>query len=168
MSLQQFSLLADIAASIAVIISLVYVGIQVKDNSRAVRSAAIAGAIEAMQTFYLTLGNNRQASDLWLEVITSSEAKPTHDEFQFMMLIHSAFLAFQNAFMQVREGTLDTELRESLGTAVITVKDLPGFKRYWGQRKAFFQENFRQWVEMLITKDNIEEFDLYRRHEKLS
>ena len=61
MSLQQLSLLAGIAASLAVIISLIYVGIQVKDNSRSVRFAAIADAIEAMQTFYLALGSNRQA-----------------------------------------------------------------------------------------------------------
>lgn len=35
MSLQQLSLLAGIAASLTVIISLIYVGIQVKDNARA-------------------------------------------------------------------------------------------------------------------------------------
>ena len=168
MSIEHLSALANIAASIAVIISLVYVGIQVKDNARAVRSAAVADAIEAMQTFYLELGTNRQVSEMWFEEITSYEIKSSHDEFQFMMMIHAAFLAFQNAFMLAREGTLDVELRESIGTAVIVVKDLPGFQRYWIQRQSFFQESFRQWVNVLTAKESIEANNVYRRQEKIS
>lgn len=168
MSLQQLSLLAGIAASVAVIISLIYVGIQVKDNSRAVRSAAIADAIEAMQTFYLALGSNRQASELWFNEITSPEVKSLHDEFQFFMLCHSAFLAFHNAYKLAQEGALDIELRESLGMAIVSVKDLPGFARYWTQRKFFFDESFRQWVDTVAAKDILEEYDIYRKHGKVT
>ena len=71
--------------------------------------------------------------------------------------------------MLAREGTLDAELRESLATAVISVKDLPGFRRYWQQRRSFFQESFSAGIDELMARDANVKHDSYRRiREKIS
>ncbi len=88
MTLLEWGALGELIGGIAIIGSLIYVGVQVKDSARATRSAATNDASGAMQSWYQEMGSNRQASDVWLNAITSSDPLSTHDEFQFMMMMH--------------------------------------------------------------------------------
>jgi len=66
MSLEQLGIIAEIVSAIAIIITLVYLSIQVKDSARASKSAAVTDATTAMQAFYQELGSNlRLVSFFW-------------------------------------------------------------------------------------------------------
>jgi hypothetical protein len=156
---------AEVIGAFAIVISLVYVGIQVKDSAGAARSAAANDASVSMQSWYLEMGSNRQASDLWLNAMRSPEPLSTHDEFQYMMMMHAAMLGFQNSYLLSQEGTLDPEIREALTFALIAVKDLPGMGRYWRQRRGFLHSGFANYVDGLLLRDSIETLDAYKRTE---
>lgn len=147
---------------IAVIVSLIYVGLQVSDSTSAIRSAAASDATTAMQSWYLEMGRNRQASDIWYNAMWSPEPLPDRDEFQFMMSMHTAILGMQNSYLLVEEGTLDTEFREAVTTAIVAVKDLPGMDRYWKQRRGFLHTGFANYVDGLLSRDAIETLDIYK------
>ena len=163
MSLQDWASIAEIVGGIAVIVSLVYVGLQVNDSTSAIRSAAASDATTTMQSWYLEMGRNRQASDIWFNAMTSPEPLPAHDEFQFLMSMHTAILGMQNSYLLSKEGTLDAEFREAVTTAIVAVKDLPGMKRYWKQRKGFFHTGFAEYVDGLLARDAIETLDIYKQ-----
>lgn len=61
MTLSDWAQLAEIVAAIAVVVSLVYVGIGLRDNTAAVRSAALQAVTSTSQASLLA-----QASDLEL------------------------------------------------------------------------------------------------------
>jgi hypothetical protein len=153
----------ELIGAFGVVISLVYVGIQVRSSAGAVRSAAANDASVAMQTWYLEMGSNRQASDMWFNAMTSHEPLSTQDEFQFMMMMHAVLLGMQNSFLLSREGTLDAEFREAITTAIVAVKDLPGMDRYWRQRRGFFHAGFSEYIDGLLARDAIETLDMYKR-----
>jgi hypothetical protein len=119
----------------------------------AVRSAAANDASVAMQNWYLEMGSNRQASDIWFNAMTSPEPLSTHDEFQFLMSMHAVLLGMQNSYLLSQEGTLDAEFREAVTTALVAVKDLPGMDRYWRQRRGFFHSGFAKYVDGLLDQD---------------
>jgi len=114
------------------------------------------------QSWYLEMGRNRQASDVWLNAMTSVEPLPAKDEFQFMMSMHAAILAMQNSYLLSKEGTLDQEFREAVTTAIVAVKDLPGMDRYWRQRRDFFHTGFAEYVDDLLTHEAIETLEIYK------
>lgn len=153
----------EVIGAFAVVISLIYVGVQVRHSAGAARSAAANDASVAMQNWYLEMGSNRQASDIWFNAMTSSEPLATHDEFQFMMSMHSVLLGMQNSYLLSQEGTLDAEFREAITTAIVAVKDLPGMGRYWRQRRNFFHAGFTEHVDRLLARDAIETLDMYKR-----
>jgi hypothetical protein len=126
LKLSEMSNVAEIIGAFAIVLSLVYVGVQVKDSAAATRSAAVNDASEAVQSWYLEMGSNRQASDLWFNSMTSPAPLPTNDEFQFMMMMHAVMLGFQHSYLLVEEGTLDADYRDSITFALVAVKDLPG------------------------------------------
>ena len=80
MKLRDMALLAEVVSGIAVVVSLVYVGLQVNDSTAAIRSAAASDATTTMQAWYLEMGANRQASDIWFNAMTSAEPLAANDE----------------------------------------------------------------------------------------
>jgi hypothetical protein len=80
MTLVEWGALGELIGGVAIIVSLIYVGVQVKHSAKATRSAAANDASVSMQTWYLEMGSNRQASDLWLNAMRSPEPLSTHDE----------------------------------------------------------------------------------------
>ena len=162
MKLQDFASVAEIVGGVAVIVSLIYVGLQVNDNTAAIRSAAASDATEAMQSWYLEMGSNRQASDIWFNAMTSREPLPTLDEFQFMLSMHAVLLGMQNSYLLSKEGTLDAEFREAVTTAIVAVKDLPGMGRFWRQRRGLFHAGFAEYVDTLLARDPVETLDMYK------
>lgn len=165
MKLTEWASVAEIAGAVAVVISLIYVGYQVNDNTSSIRSAAANDASVAMQVWYLEMGSNRQASDLWFNAMTSSEPLATHDEFQFMMMMHAVLLGMQNSYLLAEEGTIDVEFREAITTAMVAVKDLPGMSRYWRQRRGFYHSGFAEHVDALLAREAIETLDMYKRQD---
>jgi hypothetical protein len=167
LKLSEWANVAEIVGAAAVIISLIYVGYQVNDNTSAIRSAAANDASVAMQAWYLEMGSNREASDLWFNAMTSSEPLPTHDEFQFMMMMHAVLLGMQNSYLLSQEGTIDAEFRDGITTAIVAVKDLPGMGRYWRQRRNFFHSGFAEYIDGLLAREPIETLDMYKRADLL-
>lgn len=162
MTLEQFGIIADIVGAIAIIVTLIYLSIQIKDSARASRSAAVTDATTAMQAFYQELGSNPATSKLFLVGLTEPDTLSAEEQFQYLMMMHSCFLGFQRSYFLAREGTLDVALRDSIGTAMHAVNQLPGMYLYWRQRKGYFQPEFVQWVEGLLARDPLTDMDAYR------
>ncbi len=81
------------------------------------------------------------------------------------MIFHGAFLGFQNSYLIAVEGTIDDELVEALTGAIVLVKDLPGTRRYWRQRKTTFHADFVDYVDGLLDQESSSAMDLYRNYE---
>lgn len=160
--LSELANLAEIIGAFAVVVSLVYVGIQVNDGVGASRSASVNDANVALQSWYLEVGSNDQASDLFYRGLLSEDALPDHEEFQFLMLFHGVFLAFQNSYWLAEEGTLDPELLEALTAAILGVKDTPGMQRYWRQRRSYLNASFGLYVDDLLERETNTSMDIYR------
>ena len=85
--LSDLASIAEIIGAFAVVISLIYVGIQVNDSAGAVRSAAANDANVSIQSWYLQIGSSKQTSELFYKALTSEEALSDEDEFQFLMMM---------------------------------------------------------------------------------
>jgi hypothetical protein len=163
--LSKLANIAEIIGAFAVVISLIYVGVQVNDSAVAVRSASANDANVALQNWYLQIGSDRQTSELFYEALTSEKALSNQEEFQFLMMLHGAFLAFQNSYLLAEEGTIDSELREAITAAILGVKSLPGMKRYWRQRRSYLHSGFADYVDQLLTQEANVSVDIYRAPE---
>lgn len=160
--LSELASIAEIIGAFAVVVSLIYVGVQVNDSASAVRAASANDANVSVQNWYLEVGSDQQTSQVFYDALTSQEALPAHEEFQFLMMFHGVFLAFQNSYLLAEEGTIDVELRDALTVAILGVKDLPGMRRYWRQRKTYLHSDFAEYVESLLKEETNPSVDIYR------
>ena len=165
MTVLEWGAIGELIGGIAIIVSLIYVGIQVNDSASAVRSASANDANSALQNWYLQVGSDQETSELMYEALTSEEALSNQQEFQFLMMLHGIFLAFQNSYLLAEEGTIDVELLEGLTGVVLGVKDLPGMKRYWRQRKSYLHSGFADYVDQLLKQESYVSVDMFRTSE---
>ena len=159
--------IAEVIGAVAIVISLIYVGVQVTDSTRAVRSATANETASALSSWYAQLGNNLQASQVFIDGMTSPESLSREELFQFVVQFHGLFLEYQAAYYLSQEGTLDVELQEAITNTLLGVRDQPGFALYWGQRRGLFKSDFRGYVDDLLTggTTNIDMERIYRPRE---
>ena len=155
--------IGEIVGAIAVIATLIYLARQIKDSARAARSASVTDATNAIQSLYQELGSNPKSSELFLKGLTEYETIPESEQFQWLMMMHSFFVAFQRSFFLSEEGTLDVGLRDSISSGIIAVGHLPSLRRYWEQRRTFFQPEFIDWVENLLTRAPLTDMHAYQQ-----
>ena len=72
------------------------------------------------------------------------------------------FLVYQNSHYLATQGTLDDRITESITEAIVAIKDQPGFRRFWQQRKAMFYPKFREFVEATMSVDRQVSEGLYK------
>ncbi len=162
LKLSEWASIAEIIGAFAVVISLLYVGVQVNDSASAVRAASANDVNVALQSWYLEIGTDQQTSELFYTALISEEALSNEEEFQFLMMLHGAFLAFQNSYLLAEEGTIDLELREAITAAIVGIKNLPGMRRYWRQRKSYLHSGFADYVDQLLQQEMEVSVDIYR------
>lgn len=167
LKLKDIARVGEIIGAAAIIISLIYVGIQVDDSTKAVRSATANDTSAAISSWYAEVGVDPQASHVVLNGFANPDSLSRDEIAQFVYLMHGLFLQYQAAYYLSQEGTLDEELRESVTNTILGVRDQPGMRVYWGQRRDLFKPDFRDHVDYLlssgITNTNLER--LYRPRE---
>lgn len=161
-NLSEFAQVAEIISAFAIVLSLIFVGVQLSDNAKATRSATANATIASMSSWYTANGQSEQASALFLNGIENPDAQTREQWFQFVMNFHALFLNFQNSFYLVEEGTLDHEIRDSLTAVIAGVKDQPGFHRYWEQRRDIFFPEFQTYVDEILASEQVNSKGLYR------
>ena len=144
--------IGEIVGAVAVVVTLIYLTVQIRAGTRASRAAAVTDATAAVQAWYQELGTNPESANLFLEGMSDPQSLSHARQFQFLMLLHCIFLGFQRTYLLSHTGTLDVGLRDSIGTAVQAVNQLPGIHFYWRHRRLFFQPEFVTWVEDLLQR----------------
>jgi hypothetical protein len=167
MKLPEIANIAEIIGSIAIVISLIYVGVQIEDSSRAVRSTSATETSAALSSWYSNLANNRESSELFWKGMTNPESLSPEEKFRFIINAHGLFWLYQSSYYLTQERTLDKEFGETIMKTMLGLRELPGFKVFWDQRGNLFKDDFRRAIDELLANGttNITVERLYRKPE---
>jgi len=151
MTLEQWSAIGQVVAALGVIVSLVFVGFQIRDSARAVRSATSQAVHENFGHLYAQLAQNPAALDTFLRGCIDAEALPTTEREQFTCFAMAVLSFYQNAFDQWRIGHLRTDLWTGWETLLVNFLHTPGGAAFWNDRGYVFGTAFQARVRE-ITK----------------
>lgn len=165
-NLKKIALFAEIFGGIAILISLIFVGIQFKENTKATRSATALATVSEMTSWYSNIGNSERGSYIFWNFLSNPDSLKPEERFQAIMNIHGAMLAFQNSYYLVKEGTLDQEIQQSLLEIINGIKRTPGFIVFWKSRKSIFLKEFQNYVEEIMASEKVTSEGVYDIVEK--
>ena len=151
----------EILGAIGVILSLIFVGIQIRENNRATMSAMASASVDSISTWYVEIGNNDQSSALFYQYLANPDSLSPEQKFQAVMNVHGLFLIFQNTYYLANEGTLETQILYTLTEAIAGVRDQPGLLLFWKQRRSIFSKDFQEYVDSILASDRVASEGLY-------
>ena len=161
--LKKIALIVEILGGVAILISLIFVGIQLKDNTKATRSSTATATIGTMTDWYVTMGTNAEASSSFWKFLSDPNSMTKEEQLQHIYNLHGLLLTFQNSYYLALEGTLDERIPESLNQVIIGVKDQPGFQLYWKARKSIFFKEYRDYVDEIMKSNTKVSEGIYKR-----
>lgn len=134
----------------AVFASLVYLAIQVRQNTRSVEASTLHQNTDLWITTFLRLADPDIAVAYVAGMTANPDIRPQHYT-QFFLICRAVFLAFENQYYQMRRGVLDPETyaayQRSISTQFLAFR---GFRLWWKQSQAVFSPTFVKHIDAMI------------------
>jgi hypothetical protein len=108
--LNDLAQIAEIVAAIAVVISLVYVGRGLEDNTAAIRAASVQTMSEAARESLLAIAMDEEMSRIVRTGADEYSAISGEEKFRYGLFSRQRWLLFQGIWIQERLGVLNPEL----------------------------------------------------------
>jgi hypothetical protein len=155
MSFQQISYLAQTVASIGVIVSLIFVGLQIRQNTRALERAEHNSTMGQLTVIRQAIAQNRDIAELMTAGLHGERTMDAADQLRLgQMLAEQAWAAFQ-IWDRTQRGIFPQGTFEVMGGALLgTVLRTPGGADWWHSAKQSgygFPPAFVADVDALLT-----------------
>jgi len=152
MSLETIYYISSIIGTIAIVLSIVILVRDLRQNTKTLKSTMAREAGNGIQSWYLTIGNSPESSKIWINGMANPDSLSQEQLLQFFFLCQSVFWAFQTNYYLSKEGALDSQIESSITHIVLNVIEQPGFLLFWEQRQDLFFPEFREYIEDIFTQ----------------
>jgi len=147
LSITEVAEVAEVVAAVGVIISIIYLGYEVRQNTVAVRSTAYQAIHDAEDQFWSDLVSEPGVADLWQRGLEGGVEKlASEDRSRFTVTARRLIYLYQNVHYQNRKGVLDRELWEAWVASLDEFLVYPGFGDVLDEVRPHLSEPFNTLV----------------------
>ena len=152
----KWSSIAEVISAIAIVVSLVYVGIQIQQNTNAINSTVIQDISRWSYDATVIFLDHPELTEAF---ISACDMEPDDSQSILISSYFAAAMRIQaNRYYQVKIGVIDEETVLALGGRGGVYRH-PVFKKYWEMQKADFDTDFQQYVENTLLTETEETCD---------
>ena len=145
--LSDFSQVAEIVAAIAVVISLVYVGQEVKRNTAAIQGASLQAIATTDAETLIAVASDASLSEVVRRGYEDPAQLDQAEQFRFSLFMRNFWLSFQNIYQQRELQLLDESVWQSYLTVICGMKSRPGVQATWPGHAHILDDSFAAVVE---------------------
>ena len=99
-------------------------------------------------------------SDIFSRGTRDYESLDSVEKVQFFAYFQKFFRTYENAYYQYCRTALEKDSFDGLTKQLEMVSSLPGVRRYWLERKGWYNENFQLFVDDMFEQSPTEKFQL--------
>ena len=152
MTIQDLGSIGELVGAIATVATLIYLAIQIRANTHAVRSGAAQSVHEAFATWYRMLASDGDLSQLTTNGLRDYASLSERDKARFVATFMAFLSCSQDAFIKWREGSLSPDLWSGWELVMMNLVIPRGGQAFWQERSYLFGKEFRDYVENDIMK----------------
>ena len=148
--------LAEIVSAFALIISLLYVAREVKQNTKATKSTTYQAIHDAEDQYWSSLSSNKELSIIWNQGLKNGMSSLNTDEqTQFTISIRRLIYMFQNVHYQRRKDVVDNELWNAWVASLDEFLSEPGFQDVVQLTKPHLSSYFNDLIDSRLEEKEI-------------
>ena len=149
MNWEAINAVSQFVSSIAVVLSVLYLGIQVHRSTRVARVAAQDAAASAVRDVTNTFMENAEMSRIWGAGLENLKNLSTEDQARFFHATHQFLKALETIHFHYVNGLMDKQLWLGWQELLRHYIAAPGIAQYWTVRNELFSARFREYVKQL-------------------
>ena len=147
MTLEQASLIAQIVSALAVIGSLIFVGVQLRQATNAVRASTSQAHSTTYHAIVENIVENGDFARIWREGLADFDSVSADKRVRFVAQVSALFRYYESSRVQWLRGQLDQEHWFSIERQVESLAAQPGIQSWWQLRQHWHSDDFRRWFE---------------------
>lgn len=155
MNLQQLAQIGEFMGGLSVLLTLIYLAVQIRGNTKAVRSAGAQQTHDTLIQTYVELAGNAELNRIVRVGTRNINALTEAETGQFYAFWSATMYIVQNWLYQKNSGVLDEGLVMTFLGGVSANFHADGFKAYWSERKSTFSDALQEWVEDVMSKPSL-------------
>ncbi len=158
MNWEAIGAVGELLGAVGVIVTLAYLAVQVRQNSRnldhntraVVSAAEIAGGQQVLMG-QLPIAQSADLADLLLRGSRDYSALTSIEKLRFRSFWHGALISHQGYFFQLQRGLLNEDVWGAYSRQFDAGARQPGFQEWWRHSKALFDPSFQAYFEAKMT-----------------
>ncbi len=146
MSIMELGAIGEFVGAIAVVVTLIYLAFQMRQNTNALKLNAAASVTEELQEMFSLLASNQELAEI---VVTAARESTLQGDqrVRFNTFMHNLVRLHENAFLQWRADVIEPAHWEGIVRMMIDVTSMAAFQTYWQERKHWVSDDFREYME---------------------
>lgn len=153
LTIQEWGSIGEIVGGIAVLVTVVYLAIQLRHSTQATHRHTYNAAADSMAQFSWNLAKNPYLQKLYRTMLRAPDSL-SDDELLQAETILDAYLTLMESYYLHNIQFGEKLSQDRWGRTLSKIFAMPGGQRYWAQRRWQFQEEFANYVDELIVAES--------------
>ena len=164
MSWQDLGGLGELVSAVAVVVSLIYLAYQIRQNTnqidqntKAVRASAIDSSVGHAMDTRQAIFESADVARILLSGHADPNALTENDLTRYRLILHNVMWSFWNIFSQTKFAELATETWDAQVPAILRILVTPGGRWFWDNYAQEFEISFQSEVNRMLEQSDSQE-----------
>jgi hypothetical protein len=152
MTLEEIYYVGQTIAVVALLISILFVGYQIRQNTKAIRATSHHAITDSFNQINALIISDPKVARLWRLGMAGSAELNEDDATSFSLMALAYMRIFETLYYQYKNGTMDKKLFDAeLNTLKWTAAN-PGFREWWAKNPISLSNDYRDFINGLIAE----------------
>ncbi|MEZ5961661.1 MAG: hypothetical protein R3C30_14750 [Hyphomonadaceae bacterium] len=142
--------IGELTAAVAVIISVIFVGVEIRQNSQAQVQATTQAAVSDYVSSLELIADNREFACLYTQGAHDFEALDAADRLRFSAFYMSTYYQLQEMHRLSEKGAIDADTWSGFHSLLQETTRYPGVRQWFAVRRSWFSVRFQTYVDELM------------------
>ncbi len=142
----------EFVGSIAVVATLIYLSVQIRQNTRATMAESRYSAGQTLTQLSLAISSDTEFSDIWARGLANLGSLSPKERFRWNFHAYACWDAWEIAHSQWRRSMLSAGDWSKYVRIIEHQLATPGMREYWNETREAYHPEFRKLVESIEPK----------------
>lgn len=149
MNWEAIAAVAEAVGATGVIATLAYLGLQVRQNTRAIHVQTYESFVAQFRNWNEPMRSDPEMTQLWSTMLDGIELISPEEREHAVHVLYDFVRLAETLHYQYRKGMVEESMWSGWETIYRAYLTAPGARWYFNERRDFFCPEFREWVDRL-------------------
>src|SRR5262249_37683425 len=152
MTLSDLASLGSFISGLAVLVSLVYLSIQTRQNAKHTQALVSQSRVSQVMSANQIVAQNGELADIVRRGNRGEPGLSDEEGHRFFMWMMAAFMTVEDHYRQYKAGLIDKARHQGLVDRMVLSFRFPGYRASWNLQRNGFDADFRAFMDDLMAK----------------